>query len=177
MMNHSCCIAAAVRFYFLFTDTYRKPANPDPTANPYLKVTEGFIWAHIEPNASIIAACLPTYGIFFRTGRTAHSFIRSIRSRFGSIAGSRGDSGLSKSGRSTGKVSGDGTSSTKSLTDATGAGYYELNDHTEFAGPKGKKKTGTRVTVSASGDLEAQRDFGHGDIGVTREFRTERSPY
>lgn len=38
------------------------------------------MWKIIEPNASIIAACLPTYGTYIKGSRPLESVIRSVRS-------------------------------------------------------------------------------------------------
>lgn len=43
-------------------------------------VVNNLIWMIIEPCASVIAACLPTFGPLFRDGRSPGSIIRSIRS-------------------------------------------------------------------------------------------------
>lgn len=45
-------------------------------------MTQGFIWSHIEPNCSVIAACLPTYGPFFIGNETKKSLFKEIRSFF-----------------------------------------------------------------------------------------------
>lgn len=44
--------------------------------------TKQFIFMMIEPNCSIIAACLPCYGPLFAKGRTPESIIRSVRTAF-----------------------------------------------------------------------------------------------
>ena len=41
-----------------------------------------FIFMIIEPNCSIIAACLPCYGPLFAKGRSPVSLVRSVRSVF-----------------------------------------------------------------------------------------------
>ena len=41
-----------------------------------------FIFMMIEPNCSIIAACLPCYGPLFAHGRSPQSLVRSVRSVF-----------------------------------------------------------------------------------------------
>lgn len=53
--------------------------NDTPISNADLQ-DKIFIWKIIEPNASIIAACLPTYGPLLRGGRAPESIIRSVRS-------------------------------------------------------------------------------------------------
>ncbi|KAF2641483.1 hypothetical protein P280DRAFT_507031 [Massarina eburnea CBS 473.64] len=82
-----CCVAAAVRLYFLYIGIYKVTSST--SENPYENVTAGFIWAHVEPNCSIIAACLPTYGTLFHSGRSLSSLFGSVRSIF-SISGRSG---------------------------------------------------------------------------------------
>lgn len=43
-------------------------------------MTQGYIWSEIEPNCSVIAACLPTFGPLFTNGRSTVSRFRSPRS-------------------------------------------------------------------------------------------------
>ncbi|KAF2866150.1 hypothetical protein BDV95DRAFT_214116 [Massariosphaeria phaeospora] len=74
------CISAIVRFVFLYNSIYQLT---DFGQNRYSKVTAAFIWAEIEPNCSVIAACLPTYGPFFKEGRFLPGFFRSLRSKIG----------------------------------------------------------------------------------------------
>lgn len=97
-------MAAAVRFVLLYKEIYH--VSNSSKANRYSKVlhfshlqiyptddyhaqlsllvymTQGFIWSHIEPNCSIIAACLPTYGPFFIGNETTSSLFKDIRSFF-----------------------------------------------------------------------------------------------
>jgi hypothetical protein len=51
-----------------------------------------YIFMVLEPNCSILAACLPTYGPLFAGGRAAESIIRSVRGIF-SLRSSMGGSG------------------------------------------------------------------------------------
>ncbi|KAF2470810.1 GPCR, PTH-type, partial [Lindgomyces ingoldianus] len=56
------CVSAIVRFVFLYNSIYRLTSLGQ---NQYSSITTAFIWAEVEPNASVIAACLPTYGPLF----------------------------------------------------------------------------------------------------------------
>ncbi|KAF2198219.1 hypothetical protein GQ43DRAFT_494122 [Delitschia confertaspora ATCC 74209] len=164
-----CCVSAAVRLYYLHKEITKVTSGTadgttDPTANPYANISRGFIWAHIEPNCSIIAACLPTYGPLFHNGRSAHSLIRSLRSAL--------FSGSTKNGSSAGASKGFSSGSTQQLTigSTQGAGYYELKEGSTHTG-----KTGPTVRVTSTTDVEAQKAW-EGDskrIAVTTELRHE----
>ncbi|KAL7928810.1 hypothetical protein V8C35DRAFT_317106 [Trichoderma chlorosporum] len=81
-----CCISSAVRFYYIFTEISQSVAATGPTR--YLNVSAAFLWGTIEPNASIIAACLPTYApLFVKAGG-----IPTLLANFGSLFSSRGGS-------------------------------------------------------------------------------------
>ena len=43
-------------------------------------MTQGYLWSEIEPNCSVIAACLPTFGPLFTHGRSTVSRFHSLRS-------------------------------------------------------------------------------------------------
>ncbi|PYH91564.1 hypothetical protein BO71DRAFT_486146 [Aspergillus ellipticus CBS 707.79] len=75
-----CCIASAIRFYYIYIDISKSTA--DTGTNRYSVVTTAFTWGTIEPNASIIAACLPTYGHFFSAGRGLRTFVHSFFSHW-----------------------------------------------------------------------------------------------
>lgn len=77
-----CCIAAALRIYFLVISGYHKrlPVPED--------ASQSVVWAQIEPNTSVLAACLPTYAPLFTNGTP--TFISKLRSRIVSLmSGSR----------------------------------------------------------------------------------------
>jgi hypothetical protein len=50
-----CCVAAAARLHLLYKAIYTVTDNP----NAYANLTTAFVWAELEPNASVIAASLP----------------------------------------------------------------------------------------------------------------------
>ncbi|KAI2628671.1 hypothetical protein GGR54DRAFT_356489 [Hypoxylon sp. NC1633] len=83
------CVVAAIVRLILLEDTLNEIDN-DPNKNIYLQHTI-YIFKVIEPNASIIAGCLPCYGPLIKGWRTPESIIRSIRSLVSiSSGGSRG---------------------------------------------------------------------------------------
>ncbi|KAI1183939.1 hypothetical protein F5B17DRAFT_104779 [Nemania serpens] len=71
-----CVVAAIVRLVLLSDSLSAIDANFDLI---YLQSTI-FIFKVIEPNASILAACLPTYGPLLKSWRAPASIIRSVRS-------------------------------------------------------------------------------------------------
>lgn len=73
-----CCIAAAVRFWYVYQEIHA--ASSSRQTNRYTYLTQGNIWAAIEPNCSVIAACLPTFGPLFTNDRSSGSRFRSLRS-------------------------------------------------------------------------------------------------
>jgi hypothetical protein len=73
------CIAAIIRFVFLLKQIFQLT---DFRKNQYPSITVAFIWAEIEPNASVIAACLPTYAPLFREGTAVHRFFRYLGTKF-----------------------------------------------------------------------------------------------
>ena len=120
---NSCCIAAAVRFYTLYHSYHSPTAPAGKLTDPYgrlitsslkcrilTRVTEnatnGFIWAHIEPSCSVIAACLPTYGPFFINSRySLGGLLSSLRSfmSLGSRSPSSREEGLISDPKSSGQ--------------------------------------------------------------------------
>ncbi|KAI1206319.1 uncharacterized protein F4807DRAFT_439697 [Annulohypoxylon truncatum] len=92
-----CCVAAVVRLVFL-DQSVRAVIKSEN--NVYLQ-SKQYIFLILEPNCSIIAACLPCYGPLFAGGRAPESIVRSVRSIFslrslgskGSAHGSRDGNG------------------------------------------------------------------------------------
>ncbi|KAL7917298.1 hypothetical protein ACQKWADRAFT_45738 [Trichoderma austrokoningii] len=82
-----CCISSAVRFYYIRTEIVQTTASMG--ADRYLNMSAAFIWGTIEPNASIIAACLPCYApLFVKLGG-----LPTLLANFGSLfSRSRGSS-------------------------------------------------------------------------------------
>ncbi|KAI1373813.1 hypothetical protein F4677DRAFT_428336 [Hypoxylon crocopeplum] len=85
-----CCVAAVVRLVFLDQSVR---AVVESENNVYLQ-SKQYIFLILEPNCSIIAACLPCYGPLFVGGRAPESLVRSVRSilSLGSL-GSKGSNG------------------------------------------------------------------------------------
>jgi len=77
-----CVIAGAIRFYY--GDKEITEAFDSPNDNRYKLVTKVYMWDRIEPCASIVCACLPTFGPLLRGHRLIESIIRSAFSRFSS---------------------------------------------------------------------------------------------
>lgn len=101
------CVSAIIRFVFLYNSIFRLT---NLGKNQYSTITRAFIWAEIEPNTSVIAACLPTFGPLFKEGGIFPRIINSLRSSLGrSTPGS--------------------TQKTEPsiLSGTTAAGYYELD--------------------------------------------------
>ncbi|KAI1411212.1 hypothetical protein F5Y13DRAFT_201420 [Hypoxylon sp. FL1857] len=97
-----CCVAAIVRMVLL-----KRVLQGVVNANDqiYTESTQ-FIFMIIEPNASIIAGCLPCYGPLFSGGRAPESLVRSIRSTF-SLESTRGSlSGNTRDNSTGGKYHG-----------------------------------------------------------------------
>ena len=76
--QNSCCIAASLRLYFVYQGQHLVVHSTK--ADRFLSATNEFIWAHIEPSCSILAACLPTYGPFFVGNPTFEKLLSGFRS-------------------------------------------------------------------------------------------------
>ncbi|KAF2273323.1 uncharacterized protein EI97DRAFT_461205 [Westerdykella ornata] len=74
------CVSAIIRFVFLYNSIYRLT---DFGQNQYSSITVAFIWAEVEPNTSVIAACLPTYRPLFKNGVLLPRMVSSMRSALG----------------------------------------------------------------------------------------------
>lgn len=77
-----CCVAAIVRL-ILINQSVRAVINSQSSGFSaiYLQSTQ-FIFVILEPNCSVIAACLPCYGPFLAKGRSPESLVRSMKSVF-----------------------------------------------------------------------------------------------
>ncbi|KAI1761978.1 hypothetical protein GGR53DRAFT_503358 [Hypoxylon sp. FL1150] len=73
-----CCVAAIVRM-ILVSQSLDQVVQ---TGNAVYTQSVQFIFMILEPNCSIIAACLPCYGPLVAGGRAPESIIRSVRSVF-----------------------------------------------------------------------------------------------
>jgi hypothetical protein len=126
------CISAIVRFIVLYKTIYRLT---DYGENQYSSITRAFIWAEIEPNTSVIAACLPTYGPLVKEGGLAPRILQWLRSTLGSSTESE------PRGRRS------------ATNNTTAAGYYELDhvvSHNKSGGDIVTERTATDLGSLAS---------------------------
>lgn len=75
-----CCVAAIVRLVLL-NQSIHQVIDSQGFSQVFVQ-SKNFVFMIVEPNCSIIAACLPCYGPLFRGGRKPESLVRSIRSLF-----------------------------------------------------------------------------------------------
>ncbi|PYI10679.1 hypothetical protein BO78DRAFT_414316 [Aspergillus sclerotiicarbonarius CBS 121057] len=73
-----CCVAAIVRLVLLHASLSKVATDPSMVRLQ----SKMIIFMLLEPNCSIMAACLPCFGTFFVGGRSLGSMIRSFRSVF-----------------------------------------------------------------------------------------------
>jgi hypothetical protein len=131
------CISAIVRFVFLYNSLYKlKSLN----GSQYSMMTRAFIWAEVEPNTAVIAACLPTYGPLFTDSKIGSGILRSLKSIL---------SNLSTSSKPLSENSKD-----LSISNASSGGYYEL-DRSPPTSPQ--KRWGKEVQITETVDVESQR--------------------
>ncbi|GKZ37621.1 hypothetical protein AbraIFM66950_009270 [Aspergillus brasiliensis] len=104
-----CCISSIIRFYYIYCDIHQSVASN--TVNRYAVVTTAFTWGTIEPNASIISACLPLYGNLFGGSKKLGFYIRSLFSRLTSRNGSTRDQVRGDTPKRYSSVDGSGNSS------------------------------------------------------------------
>ncbi|KAF2689800.1 hypothetical protein K458DRAFT_358875 [Lentithecium fluviatile CBS 122367] len=143
------CVSAIIRFVLLYRSIYRLT---DYGENQYSSITQAFIWAEIEPNTSVIAACLPTYGPLFKEGGLVPFIWQSVRSSLGLSSGTGRDTGRSATG------------------DTTAVGYYELDKVTSYSKSGGDiltdKATTNAVTVTSQSEQEDEDAVVKRDLGV-----------
>jgi len=92
-----CVICASVRFYYSYKQLQ---VVFEATAQEKASITVmASLWSKLEPSASIIAACLPTYGPLL-SHSSFKSLLQSARSFFsiGSRSGSNSNTGVTKEG-------------------------------------------------------------------------------
>ena len=141
------CISAIVRFVLFYRSIN---GLTDFGENQYSSITSAFIWSEIEPNTSVIAACLPTYGPFFKENGVVPRFVHSVKSSLGmSTASERGADASMQS-----KVS---------------AGYLELKRTTNTKGSAGDIIVGRTTTGSATPDDDDNGGGERGEGSLTRE--------
>jgi hypothetical protein len=77
------CVSAIVRFVYLYKTIYRLT---DYGENQYRSITTAFIWAEVEPNTAVIAACLPTFRPLFSERSCFVKIIRFLRMKTGNFS-------------------------------------------------------------------------------------------
>ncbi|KAJ5938241.1 hypothetical protein N7454_004583 [Penicillium verhagenii] len=129
-----CCISSTIRLYYIYIDIAQSTATTG--TNRYSLVTTAFTWGTIEPNVSVIAACLPTYGHFFGGNERVQSVARNIWSRLSMRSG------------------GSGKGSTPSTT---GPATIESNANSSFSPKRSNSRRDWQrlgIDTTASGDIE-----------------------
>ncbi|MCJ1438188.1 hypothetical protein MMC27_007575 [Xylographa pallens] len=136
-------------------------------------MTNGFIWSNIEPNCSVIAACLPTYGPIFagRRQKGGISFFSSLRARIlslsggsskggskGSKGGSKNSSGLDARGHLSDRLSSDGSETLITSSDLSMNNHHHSNSNS--------KNLGRHVTM-----IKSVNSLSHDDDDNTYELQ------
>lgn len=167
-----CCIAASIRFYYLYQSNHQVLTGPRP--NMFYNATRGFIWAHIEPNCSIVAACLPTYGPLFMENKNLAGWWASFRS-FISLGSSQASSSYGLRARAGVKEKPGAASDSGLPLDSKGSRHWQklgksdvtVNDTSNVVNITGD-------TRSEEHDLEAQHNGPEAlRINVKRGFGAE----
>ncbi|KUI58939.1 hypothetical protein VP1G_06167 [Cytospora mali] len=165
-----CCIASIVRLVLLKRSL--AIIVDDPDQNIYLQANI-IIWKIIEPNMSIVSACLPCYGPFLNS-RTAESIVRSVRSAIslrslrsgnrGSGNGSQGSGGR----KNTAKTINDPTSESQiELSHQNWPGNGQMSSWVN-TGKQGKLSTDTNAVEEVTDGLGDGIHVTNG-VTVTRE--------
>ncbi|MCJ1245732.1 hypothetical protein MMC30_002936 [Trapelia coarctata] len=154
-----CVIAGSLRFYYGYVEVNLSINSNGDTR--YAVVTQVYLWDRIEPCASIIAACLPTYGPLVRGNRLLESWIKSAASFFSMRSSSRS----SRPKKSTTDVS--STTDTEALRSKSawerlsghnGVGFTAIsNDELELESQTRLKSYPAQVHVTSTVDLDFER--------------------
>ncbi|KAI1170443.1 hypothetical protein F4777DRAFT_583897 [Nemania sp. FL0916] len=155
-----CCVSSGVRFYYLYSEISQTTA--DTGMSRYLKVSTAFVWGTVEPNTSIIAACVPTYAPLFAKDRGISTLLANFGSLFRSSRGSR-----------------------KGSSDLLGSdGSYQLQKPNAVSGPWERYdgvQLSYNVDVERADSFQADSDplkHAHPSlIKVTRDFTRTESRY
>ncbi|KAL5405481.1 hypothetical protein PMIN06_003748 [Paraphaeosphaeria minitans] len=132
------CISAIVRFVLFYQSIN---GLSDLGKNQYSSITNAFIWSGIEPSTSVIAACLPTYGPFFRESGIVPKFIQSVKSTFG-----------------TSSASGHKTEFSTQSTSLSNGQYMELEK------AKGRDRIAVETQMTISSALARDSEYEHHTI-------------
>ncbi|KAL2020336.1 hypothetical protein VTK56DRAFT_8564 [Thermocarpiscus australiensis] len=100
-----CCVAAIVRTVLL--DQSIREVVGSNSYDHVANQSKQYIFMVLEPNCSILAACLPTYGPLVAGGRAPESILRSVRSVF-SLRSAGGSASRSRTGGHGGGIGGIG---------------------------------------------------------------------
>ncbi|KAL2038434.1 hypothetical protein N7G274_008773 [Stereocaulon virgatum] len=158
-----CCVAASVRFYTLYQSERGEAGGKN-----YDAATKGFIWSHIEPNCSVIAACLPTFGNLF-TGK--HITLSSFRGFF--FIGSRsGSSNSNINGGSENSILGNSNKSQNSRKAWQILDKNVNNNSVEITAQRQRAKSEEEEDLEAGMEMEMEIERPM-RIDVTREFGSE----
>lgn len=147
-----CVIAAIVRLVLLNNAIHM--VIDSSGFNQVAVQWKNFIFMILEPNCSIIAACLPTYGPLFRGAWNLQSILRSVRSVF-SLQSARGSSG-SRSRNPTNDYSKFGDRSAPHSDANSTHSQFELNQSAK----------GGRAFVEIERMSHGSRDEGAGVSGI-----------
>ncbi|PVI03883.1 hypothetical protein DM02DRAFT_694976 [Periconia macrospinosa] len=164
-----CCVAAIVRLVLLIQVLHTTVSSAQEGYNLLYIQSKAYIFTIVEPNCSIIAACLPCYGPLARPwgGRAPESLVQSVRSvlSLGSRQNSN-NSGASRSQTGAGRsiAAKPRSESYIELTEREGSNRDGEADHS-WEPHEGQGYGG--VTVERP--VEGTPVLGEG-IGVTRTF-------
>ncbi|KAF7531226.1 hypothetical protein G7054_g9083 [Neopestalotiopsis clavispora] len=153
-----CCLSSAVRFYFLYSELNQAVANTGP--DRYLKTTTAYIWGTIEPNTSVIAACLPCYGPFFVKGQGLNTLLANFKSLFST---SRGGGSRQTAEQSSDDTLPLGTNGSYHLKDAKGRPWERIDGDNSTYNVDIERASGSRGSMPAKDAYPMQ-------IQVTRDF-------
>ena len=115
----------------------------------------------IEPNTSIIAACLPCYGPLFANGRSPQSLVRSVRSIF-SLRSNNSSSDRSQPKSNTAPRNGVSIDSQIELKQASSDWYTAHNENHVMS------------DVEGGGEVESE-SYQNNGINVTKGYDVTRA--
>ncbi|KAF2967057.1 hypothetical protein GQX73_g6513 [Xylaria multiplex] len=156
-----CCVSSAVRFYYLYSEISLTSIEMGPRR--YLKVSTAFIWGTIEPNTSIIAACLPCYAPLFPKGRGLSTLLANFGTLFSGRRSSR-----AKEKKGSDLLASDGSYPLQKPNDISGP--WEGYD-----GVRPSYNVDVERADSFRADQDPLKDVHHSLIKVTRDFTTTES--
>ncbi|PVH94064.1 hypothetical protein DM02DRAFT_618862 [Periconia macrospinosa] len=159
------CVSAIVRFVFFYNNAYKLDSNYG--RNTYSSITVAFIWAEIEPNCSVIAACLPTYGPYFRADGVVPRFISNVKLSLGMSTNNSSMASNVKTPNGPSLVSSGTMHSHHDKSQPAGA-YMELEGMTSSQKSTGEIVVERNITVSV--DSRKNHDLERGDQFTGKPF-------